>query len=347
MAVDVRRRSTKGPVKRKVTEGRRRVEKKDGRVYDYSSLRASTGIVVPEVKKIMLDRERMNAQRSSHRTHIIYPSEMARSGWCVRATYYRMTGCPLPESKSSFTMENVFAQGNAIHDKWQGWLSETGKLWGDWRCTRCAEYVKDSVKPGDFFSGSCVGTGWVKMNGTSGHFTRDLVNVVAEAFPHDWKYKEVTLKSVSLPVSGHADGALTGHDCLIELKSLGVGSLRYEAPSMLDRHTHLVDGRKVTDIDGLWKDFHRPLTSHLKQGNIYLWMAQEMGLPFKKISFVYEFKANQQVKEFVVDYSEDIIAEQLAAAKMIQACIDRKIVPACPFNGCSQCRAYEKETKEN
>lgn len=302
--------------------------------------------MIPEVKKIMLDRERMDKKRSSHRTHIIYPSEMSRSDWCMRATYYRMTGCPLPESKSSFTMENVFAQGNAIHDKWQNWLSETGKLWGDWRCTRCSEYVKDSVKPGDFFSGSCVGTGWIQMKspvGISTGLSKDLTSDYA----HDWKYKEVTLKSNSLPVSGHADGALVEHDCLIELKSLGVGSLRHEAPVMLDRHTHLVDGRKIVDIDGLWKDFHRPLTSHLKQGNIYLWMAQEMGLPFKKISFVYEFKSNQQVKEFVVPYSEDIIAKELESAKLVKEAVDSGFVPACPFNGCSQCRAYEKETKES
>jgi len=317
--------------------------KKDGRIFDYSSLRASTGIVVPEVKKVMLDRTRKDKERSAHRTSVIYPSEMSRGDWCLRATYYRMTGRPLPESKSSFTMENVFAQGNAIHDKWQGWLSETGKLWGDWRCTRCAEYVKNSLRPGDFFSGSCVGTGWVKMEGTSGHFTRDVVSSVQDAFPHDWKYKEVTLKSPYLPVSGHADGALVGHDCLIELKSLGVGSLRFEAPRILEQNTHLVGSRKIVDIDSLWRDFHRPLTSHLKQGNIYLWMAHEMGLPFKSISFVYEFKANQQVKEFVVPYSPDIISPIIKDVKNIKAAIDAGIPPVCPFGGCGQCGAYEKE----
>lgn len=292
----------------------------------------------------MLDRERIDKKRSSHRTHIIYPSEMSRGDWCMRATYYRMTGRPLPESKSSFTMENVFAQGNAIHDKWQNWLSETGKLWGDWRCTRCGVYIKESLKPPKTSEGTfgayvdCVGTGWVDLSKPASG---------SQGFEHDWKYKEVTLKAMSLPVSGHADGALIGHDCLIELKSLGVGSLRYEAPAVLERHTHLVDGRKIVDIDGLWKDFHRPLTSHLKQGNIYLWMAQEMGLPFKKISFIYEFKANQQVKEFVVDYSEDVIADVLESAKLIKELIELGTVPLCPFNGCSQCRAYEKEIKES
>ncbi len=295
----------------------------------------------------MLDRERQDKARSAHRTHIIYPSEMSRGDWCIRATYYRMIGKPHPESKSSFTMENVFAQGNAIHDKWQGWLSETGKLWGDWRCSRCAVYVKDSLKPsGSALNspyGMCVGTDWVDLK-----FTMSVDPLNPAKYEHDWKYKEVTLRSTTLPVSGHADGALTEHDCLIELKSLGVGSLRYESPAMLDRNTHVVNGHKIVDIDGLWKDFHRPLTSHLKQGNIYLWMAKEMGLPFDRISFIYEFKANQQVKEFVVPYSEDIIAPILEMAKSVKECIDRGIVPPCPFDikGCTQCRAYEKN-KEN
>jgi len=64
-------------------------------------------------------------------------------------------------------------------------------------------------------------------------FTRDVVSSVQDAFPHDWKYKgKVTLKSPYLPgCRAHADGALVGHDCLIELKSLGVGQVSgFEAP---------------------------------------------------------------------------------------------------------------------
>lgn len=341
MALDDRRRSTKGVIERKVVAGgRRRVTKNDKRFADYSALKASTGIVLPEVRKVLLDRKRIDTERAKHRTHIIYPSEMSKNDWCPRATYYRMMSYPEPESKSSFTLENVFTEGHYIHTKWQSWLGETGKLWGDWRCTRCAEYVKDSTKPSDFYSGSCVGTGWVKL-GTS-HFTRDMVSSAQEAFPHDWQYKEVTLRSESLPISGHADGALIEHNCLIELKSLGIGSLRFEAPKLLEEHTHIINGKKVVDIDGIWKNFHRPLSSHLKQGNIYLWMCKEMGLPFDRISFIYEFKANQQAKEFIVQYSDDIMAPLLVTASLVDKAVKAGIPPDCPYGGCGSCRSYEK-----
>lgn len=342
-----RTRSVKGIIERKThTGGRRRVKKTDGKLADYSALKAATGVVIPEVKKILLDRKRIEAERASHRTHIIYPSEMAKNDWCPRATYYRMSGLTeVNDSKPSFTLENIFAEGNSIHNKWQGWLGQTGKLWGDWRCTRCSEYVKNSPKPGGYFGGSCVGTGWVKLDGMTSHFTKDIVSTVQEAYPHDWKYKEVTLHSADLPVSGHADGALTEHNILIELKSLGIGTLRFEAPKLLEQHTYEVNGRKIADVEGLWKDFHRPLMSHLKQGNIYLWMCQQMGLPFDRISFIYEFKANQQAKEFVVQYSQDIVDPLLDIAETIQICLAHGEPPHCPFNGCSSCRAYEKEEK--
>lgn len=275
-----------------------------------------------------------------HRTSIIFPSEMAKTNWCPRATYFRMSGVPDPVSKSFFTMENVFAEGNAIHSKWQGWLSETGKLWGDWKCSRCAESSQNSLKPSDYTSGSCVGTGWVKL-GTS-HFTRDLVSASREAFPHDWRYKEVTLRSVSLPVGGHADAALTESNILVELKSIGIGTLKYESPKLIEENSYTVRGKKILDIDGLWKSINRPLTSHLRQGNIYLWMAKEIGLPFDRISFIYEFKANQQVKEFVVPMSIEVLQPMLDTAKVIKDALRIRTAPDCPYNGCSLCKPYSK-----
>lgn len=314
---------------------RRRVKKDDGRFADYSHLKASTGIVIPEVRRVILDRQKVEAARNTHRTGVIYPSEMAKTNWCPRATYYRMSGRPAPQSSSSFTLENIFAEGNAIHAKWQRWLSETGLLWGDWRCGRCSEIVLRSTRPEGSQFGGCVGTSYIE-------FKDGIVPNTAE-FPHDWKYKEVTLGSTSHKVTGHADGALVKHNCLIEIKSIGVGTLRFEAPTLLEQNTHEINGRKVVDVDGMWKNLHRPLLSHVKQGNIYLWMAKEMGLPFDSIVFLYEFKANQQAKEFQISMSEDILSPLLDTAAEIELCLTRGVPPACPFGGCAQCRDYEKE----
>lgn len=321
------------------TDGRRRVSKTtDGRLADYSSLRTATGIVIPEVRRVLLDRVKQDDEVTKRRAAKIYPSEMAKTDWCARATYNRMSGKEVPPTKSSFTLENVFNEGNMIHNKWQEWMSSTGKLWGDWRCNRCAEYVKDSIRPDNQAFGPCVGTSWVQISSE--------VPVTGAAFPHDWKYKEVTLRSISLPISGHADGALIEHNVLVELKSLGIGSLRFEAPQLLKNNTHesKTTGKKIIDVEGLWKDFHRPLSSHVRQGNIYLWMCRELGLPFESISIVYEFKANQQAKEFVVPYSQDIMNPLLDKAKMIVDCVESGNAPICNSGegGCTQCRPYER-----
>jgi hypothetical protein len=246
-----------------------------------------------------------------------------------------MSGRPNPASTSSFTLENIFAEGNSIHAKWQRWLSETGLLWGDWRCSICGVIVKDSIRPDHIYDNGCIGTKFVPMP--------TVVPEIEHVYPHDWRYKEVTLHSTSHKVSGHADGGLVKHNCLIEIKSLGIGSLRFEAPSLLEQNTHEIGSRKVVDIDGIWKNLHRPLLSHVKQGNIYLWMAKEMSLPFDSIVFLYEFKANQQAKEFQIHMSEDILAPMLDRAAEIELCLTKGVPPACPFGGCAQCRDYEKE----
>lgn len=247
-----------------------------------------------------------------------------------------MLGRPDPASSSSFTLENVFAEGNRIHAKWQNWLADTGYLWGDWRCSRCAEYVRNSIRPDSIGYGTCVGTSWVALD-------NGLRRAAFESdFKHDWHYKEVTLSSSTHKISGHADGALIKHNCLIEIKSMGIGTLRFEAPKLMQEHTYEVKGRQILDIDGLWKDFHRPLLSHVKQGNIYLWMAREMGLPFDSIVFLYEFKANQKVKEFSVRLSQDILDPLLTMAASVEYNLTRGTLPDCPFGGCGQCRAYEK-----
>lgn len=297
-------------------------------------LKSASGIVIPEVKKVLLDRQKK--EPSIRRG--MYPSEMASSDWCPRATYYRMSGLPEPPSNNSFQLENVFAHGNQVHSKWQDWLSDTGKLWGDWRCYRCGEYVKNSLKPATGPTspfGACSGTSWLRVNGST--------VLEGDMYEHDWKYKEVTLRSPSLPISGHADGALIGHDTLIEFKSLGIGTLKYSAPTMLEQHTHTVNGRKIIDVDGVWREFHKPLPSHVRQANLYLWMCNEMELPFSRVSFIYEYKANNSVKEFVVPYSQEIVTPMLETAQVVVKALRSNEAPQCPKGGCGECKRYEKD----
>lgn len=304
--------------------GRPRLTKPDKKspIGQLAQIKASSNIVIPEVKKILLEQKAHNAGKMIHRSNVIFPSEMARSEWCARATYYRMSGRPEPASTPSFSLENVFSEGNRIHSKWQGWLAQTGNLWGDWYCNECGTRINNSLKPPD----------------SKGFY----VSGMEDSF-HDWEYKEVTLKSTSHMISGHADGALVNHNVLIEIKSMGIGTFRFEAPKLFEDHTYDINGKKVTDIEGMWRQTHRPLMSHVKQGNIYLYMAEELGMPFDRIVFLYEFKANQQVKEFVIKKSDDIIKPLLEKCSEIENALTIGVPPPCRngSDGCSACKAYE------
>lgn len=315
-----RKTSPGGPGRKEATGGRRRVTKDDGK--NFAALvkeRASASLVLPVIKEVLLADHARNSERSARRSNSIFPSEMARSEWCPRATYYRMSGMPEKTSPSfSFGLDNVFSEGNRIHSKWQDWMSRTGDLWGDWHCEVCATRINDTLKPDVHY-----------------------MNMPDPYHAHRWDYKEVTLKSTSHRISGHADGALLSKNCLIEIKSMGIGTFRFEAPALLKEHTYDIKSKKIVDIEGMWKSLHRPLISHVKQGNIYLHMAEEMGMPFDQIVFIYEFKANQQIKEFRIKKSDDILRPMLDRCTAIEYALEVGEPVPCPHGGCAACRAYE------
>jgi hypothetical protein len=320
-----RRTSTGGTRQKKAgTGGRRRVEKSDGK--NFTALvkeKSSSSLVLPAIKEILLAEHQRNSERSARRSNSIFPSEMARSEWCPRATYYRMSGLPEQSPSSfSFGLDNVFSEGNRIHSKWQGWMAKTGDLWGDWYCNKCDTRINNTLIPDSSSS--------IEMN----------IFETIRCY-HEWEYKEVTLKSVTHRISGHADGALLSKNCLIEIKSMGIGTFRFEAPNLLKEHTYEISGKKIVDIEGMWKSLHRPLISHVKQGNIYLHMAEEMGMPFDEIVFIYEFKANQQIKEFRIKKSDDILRPLLDICSAIEYALETGVPVPCPFGGCGACRTYE------
>ena len=158
---------------------------------------------------------------------------------------------------------------------------------------------------------------------------------------HCWVYKEVTLNArKELLIAGHADGAFD--DTLVEIKSIGLGTLRMDAPDLLERHTH----GKATDLTGLWRAITRPLRSHLAQGDTYLHLAHVLGLPFTQIVYLYEFKANQQCKEFTVKYDAGRSMKLVAKTQAVKYAVDNAMPPECINPGlCKQCKAYPSKRR--
>ena len=80
--------------------------------------------ILPVVERRLLeDNEESNEKRDKLHLH---PSEICKKDWCPRSSYYRIIG--LPEKDESFSLQrlNVFAEGHAIHQKWQKWIQDAG-----------------------------------------------------------------------------------------------------------------------------------------------------------------------------------------------------------------------------
>lgn len=290
----------------------------DGVIAQRARHKTDPGLIIPRVKDHMLSEYGYDADRDPT---VIHPSEMAKSDWCLRATYLRIVSGKWPPDKEKFdyVRENIFATGNDIHTKWQNRMRAAGfPVWGDWRCLLCREWVLNDLEPDPVLGGGPRGCTWSH---------------------HIWEYKEVTLNARSeLLIAGHADAGVLHDDYLVEIKSVGLGTVRIDSPDLLKKHQ---DG-KHTNLTGLWRDITRPLRSHLIQGDVYLHLAHVLGLPFSRIVYLYEFKPNQMTKEFVIEYDPVRSAKLIAKADIVRYAVESGVAPPCIKPGeCKQCDAFK------
>lgn len=251
---------------------------------------------------------------TGHRSDVIYPSEVVKPNWCQRATYFRIVNGPVAQP-TSFRMQNIFTEGNCTHEKWQAWLAEMGRLEGDWLCLGC----------GNLFYGlaprSCPRCHSPRM-----------------------QYRELRLRAPDLMLSGRCDGYLPNDRCLIEIKTLGLGSLRYENPEFVARYEEKTPNGTYVDLDGMWKGLRRPLGSAVKQGLLYLWLAREyVGLPVERCVFLYDFKASQDTKCFTVVYDQARAERIVDTVRQMANHVTAREVPDCPVSnthGCRDCKPY-------
>jgi hypothetical protein len=156
---------------------------------------------------------------------------------------------------------------------------------------------------------------------------------------HRWEYDEVTLDAKSeLLIAGHADGAFD--DSMVEIKSIGLGTVRMDAPDLLKQYQ---DG-SMTDLTGLWKKgITKPLMSHMRQGDVYLHLAHVLGLPFRQMVYLYEFKPNQMTKEFTIKYDPERSMRLIAKAEQVKYAVEHRISPPCiKGTSCNQCIVFPR-----
>lgn len=244
----------------------------------------------------------------------LHPSALSKQGWCHRAAWHVVTSetAPPPEKIGRIT-QSIFDEGHLIHDKWQSYFWQMGNLYGAWRCLVCKHQ-------------------WWAL---SPQFCEDIACQSSLL-----KYAEVPLLHAPWLIGGHADGWVKGigDDVLIEIKSVGTGTVRYEAPNMFAEY----DG----NLEAIWKDLKRPFSSHLRQAQLYVRLLHQFrdDAP-NEIVFIYECKANQQAKEFPVPYDEHFTDDIIDGALLVKKHIDLGTPPPCPnapLSGCSECKPYRK-----
>lgn len=287
--------------------------KPKGRIADYLATQKNS-VLLGDIQTHMMKE---HSKPSNRRQDVIHPSEMAKTGWCPRSTYYRIQACrdakdPFlkPAESVGVQLLNIFDEGHYIHDKWQKRLRDMGYLWGNWKCISCDEMIRDSLFP--------------EHCGCCGAYNTLI-------------YTEVPLRAPQYLISGHADGAVPKINGLIEIKSVGTGTVRIEAPDIFTKNS---EGQKI-DLTNLWKDIQEPFPAHIRQGQLYLALCKIMGLPFDQIVFIYEAKFNQGAKEFAVKYDPSIGNALLAQAEEIVKALDSNgPIPKCPTGTCKDCEKY-------
>lgn len=271
----------------------------------------SPGRILPQVEQHLIRTERANS--TNRDIHFLHPSQICKKDWCPKSAWYVIKDKRNPEISSKFQKLNVFAEGTAIHDKWQAWIAATGTLEGLWECAVCK-------------------TSWwglSKDNSVCYVCNNSII-----------RYREVPIKNEEFHLLGHADGIVsdTQGKVVLEIKSVGIGTLRFEAPELFSRYS-----KGELSLDKLWKEVKTPFYSHLRQINLYMYC---LGIHSGVV--LYEWKPTQDVKEFEIKFQPELIASILAGCSTVKSALDNNTTPMRPMNAsldaqmCKTCPHYKR-----
>jgi len=278
---------------------------------DFKKAMTRTGRIVPQVEQQIIRSQ--EAKASQRDTKFLHPSEICKKDWCPRSSWYVIKDEKRPNESVNFQRMNVFAEGTAIHDKWQAWLAETGILEGRWECAVC----KNS---------------WWGVSKDNTHCYVCNNSLI--------RYREVPIKNEEFWLLGHSDGIIADAKgkAVLEIKSVGVGTLRFESPEQFAKFS-----KGELSLDKMWKEIKTPFYSHLRQINLYMYC-----LGITEGVILYEWKPTQEVKEFQVKFQEELISSILAGCSTVKSALDNNTTPMRPMNAsldaqmCKTCPHYNR-----
>lgn len=288
-----------------------KTQKPTGKLKDFIAAGKNPTIVLGAVDRHLLSKP----ADTSRRTDVLHPSEIIKPDWCQRASWFLLQGTvPTPRTLTTKQMR-IFDQGHRTHAQWQEVFSDMGVLWGDWKCDACdVRIATETTRPRCPYCGS-----------------GDRVI-----------YDEVRVASTAHQIEGHADGVIVGlteQPLLLEIKSVGEGTFRWEDPSFWIQNDN--------DFKKAWANLKAPFYSHIMQAQIYMKLLEIMyegtmtSYPTQAL-FLYESKIDQEVKEFLVPKSDFGIMDIFTQADEVVAAIKLGTAPACvdSSGSCSKCKDF-------
>ena len=253
-----------------------------------------------------VERFLLSKPASDRSSLVIHPSEMSSDSWCHRAQYFLLKGEKPAKEVLTLRKHMIFETGHAIHAMWQNIFSDMGQIKGEWTCYSHNEH-------------------WF-----------GLINDHGDDFCKK-EYREVPLSYAPLKISGKADGWLVdfGDPLLLEIKSIGEGSIRWYAPELVG-----------ATFQESWENIKAPFKDHIMQAQIYMKLGELMGIEDfpKEAYFLYEAKGIHEVKEFVIPKSDFGVTDLLDIASSIVDAVDKGTPPICNIGGmakCKKCNTYE------
>lgn len=205
----------------------------------------------------------------------------------------------------------------------------------------------------------CPRSSWYKIKGypaPADSYTLQRLNIFAEGHLIHQKWQnwlkeagvlvqaEVPIKDEEHHIIGHADGVISDKhgSAVIEIKSIGLGTIRMEDYGLFAPYN-----RKEINADELWNSIKAPFSSHVRQTQLYMHC-----LGIHDAIILYEWKANQDVKEFAISFQPDIVEQILASCHTVVRALEDNEAPARPawltkeHRTCKMC-PYKKECYSN
>jgi hypothetical protein len=257
-----------------------------------------------------VERYLQKRPKGDRSTTVLHPSEIIKKDFCLRGSYFLLKGYPKISANPGLKLQSIFDTGHQVHAKWQSWFQDMGVLHGKFKCLVCNKVT------------------WGTSPETCEHCGRG----------DRLEYAEVTLIDEELRIAGHTDGWVKGigADTLIEIKSIGPGTIRYGSPAIM--------AEAEGDLMKAWGRITRPFSDHVLQGQMYLELMKRMGNEVNEIVFLYELKADQSFKEFAVKADFELVRHIFEKAEKVVKAVEANIPPKCNNNlggGCPQCEPYK------